>query len=228
MPITAHATLYLAAIGLAFGLIGGQAFPARAVTPADEPAVEPADEPTDGAEPAIDGFRTARFGMDESAVRRAIFADFGRAGAAVGRQRNDLEQTTVLALQVDELVPGSGPAAISYVLGQGGSLIQVTILWGLTEDPSVTAADLNATAGLLIAYFTGQGHVSVSGEEPVVFVDGSNLLFYARDPEGSGLALSALPRRDPAAPAGAPPFLRLAYSTDLDNPDVFRTPAITP
>lgn len=216
---------------LALVLLLGFPVAASGISPADGLA---SDDPVAGDAafgeqgPAIEGFRSARFGMDESAVRRAIFEDFAQSGAAVERLRNDLEQTTVLTLEVDALLPDAGPAALAYVLGRSGRLIQVTVIWGLARDPAVRADDLEATAALLIAYFNEQGFASASGPEPVVFTDGSNLLFYARDSGGAGVALSALPRRDPAAPAGAPPFLRLAYAADPDNPDVYRTPAIVP
>lgn len=177
--------------------------------------------------PVVRGFRSAAFGMDESAVRRAIFDDFAVAGNAVARTRNDLEQSTVLTVTVPDLVPDAGPATVGYVLGRGGTLIQVTILWGLDER-SGDADALEATARILIDFFDEQGFTSQTGPEPVVFVDGSNLLYYARDAEGGGLALSALPRQGAADPATASPILRLAYAADLANPDVFRTPAITP
>jgi hypothetical protein len=40
-------------------------------------------------------------------VRRAIYRDFGLAGDDVVRTRNDLEQTTVLSIAVDDLIPKS-------------------------------------------------------------------------------------------------------------------------
>jgi hypothetical protein len=204
--------------------------PGRATVPGDAP-VSGAEAPDAGAEapvPRISGFRSAAFGDDESAVRRAIYRDFGLAGDDVVRTRNDLEQTTVLSIAVDDLIPDAGRARVSYVLGRGGRLIQVTVLWGLDIDPSVQTVDLEAAAALLMGYFGEQGYVSEGGPAPVAFVDGSNLLFYARDAEGGGLALSALPRRDPEAPADAPPILRIAYTADVANPDVFRAPSITP
>lgn len=216
----ARHALLPAALALATAAAG----PVAATGPADVPL--PAEPQAADAPPDIEGFRTARFGDDESAVRRAIFSDFGLAGGDLRRWRNDLEQTTVLAVEVEALLPDAGPARVSYVLGRGGGLIQVTVLWGLGGDGTVQVADLEAAAAVLIAYFAEQGYSSVSGPEPVVFVDGSNLLFYARDAEGAGFALSALPRRDPAAEG--PPILRLGYAADLDNPDVFRTQAITP
>ncbi|MEZ5666358.1 MAG: hypothetical protein R3F55_02785 [Alphaproteobacteria bacterium] len=202
----------------------------RASTPAGDVgaatgAAGPADETYEPPTPEVRGFRSAGFGMDESQVRRAIADDFGLDGADVRLVRNDLEQTTVLSVAVEGLVPEAGPARIGYVLGRGGRLIQVTVLWGV--DPAATdRAGLESAAALLIAYFDEQGFASQTGATPVVFADGSNLLYYASDEQGGGLALSVEPRR--AADAAAMPILRLAYVASRNNPAVFRTPAIAP
>ena len=179
--------------------------------------------------PVVQGFRSAGFGTDESAVRRAIFEDFALAGGDVVRTRNDLEQTTVLAIQVPELMPDAGPATVTYVLGSGGTLIQVTILWGL-DASGIDTEVLQTAARILIDFFDSEGFRSQIGPEPMVFVEGTNLLYYARGADGGGLALSALPRQTGGGEEGAelPPVLRLAYAADLANPDVFRAPAIRP
>lgn len=193
---------------------------ARAAAPAD------AAPPGSGAEaPAsfIEGFRAARFGMDESAVRRAIHDDFMISGSAVERWRNDLEQTTVLSVAVPGLIPDGGTAMVSYVLGQSGRLIQVSVLWGIVG-PDVAVSTMEATAAILIEALDARGLRPEIAGSPMAFADGTNLLYYARDDAGGGVALSALPR---VAPGGTP-ILRLAYAADLDNPDVFRAPGIRP
>lgn len=165
--------------------------------------------------------------MDQNAVRRAIYDDFALSGADVVISANALEQTQVLTIDVPDLLPESGLVTIGYVFGRSGGLIQVTLLWGLA-DTSVQTEALELTAARLIAYFAEQGYVSETGPDPVVFADGSNLLFYTRDARGGGLALSALPRRATDDDLDTTPILRLAYSANLDNPDIFRSPAIRP
>lgn len=206
---------------------GWQASTALATTPPSDDATGP-DATEEQPAPLVRGFRSAGFGADESGVRRAIFEDFGLAGGEVVRSRNDLEQTTVLTIRVPELLPDAGPATVTYVLGSAGTLIQVTILWGLDSSGADTDS-LQTTARILIDFFDDQGFQSQVGPEPLVFVEGTNLLYYARGADGGGLALSALPRQAAAGEdPSLPPVLRLAYAADLANPDVFRAPAIRP
>src|SRR5579863_130277 len=77
---------------------------------------------------AIDGFRDAHFGMTEVELRRAIQADFPKA--AVAAAINPTEKTTTLSLTAGGLLPDTGPARISYILGyRSKRLIQVNIVW---------------------------------------------------------------------------------------------------
>jgi hypothetical protein len=63
----------------------------------------------------ITGYRSAVFGMSEAETRAAIAADFGVAANDIRRATHDLQKTTILAIAVKGLVPGSGRAEISYV-----------------------------------------------------------------------------------------------------------------
>src|SRR5579859_3584259 len=63
----------------------------------------------------IDGFRDAHFGMTEAELRRAIQADFPKAAVAVAI--NPTEKTTILSLTAGGLLPDTGPARVSYILG---------------------------------------------------------------------------------------------------------------
>jgi hypothetical protein len=213
-----RAAVALALLAGPLGLAATQA----ATPPAGEAEdVLPAEAASGPA--VVEGFRSATFGMDENAVRRAIHADFQLSGNEIARWRNDLEQTTVLSVTVPDLIPDAGTVVVSYVLGRSGRLIQVTLLWG-SEGPAATRTDMEAAAALLIAALDERGFEPEVTGAPVAFADGSNLLYYARDEAGGGVALSALPSANPDAAA----IMRLAYTADLDNPDVFRAPGIRP
>src|SRR5215471_4966714 len=76
----------------------------------------------------IDGFRRARFGMNEQQVREAIRQEF--PGAAIARTVHPSEKTTVLSITVSDLLPDTGNARIYYILGyRSKTLVQVNLLW---------------------------------------------------------------------------------------------------
>ena len=104
----------------------------------------------------VEGFRSAKFGTDERAVRAAIKADFGLDAKAVSAEENPIEKTTALVATVETLEPG-GKAQIAYILGyKSKKLIQVNVVWGAPVDPGITAEKLTGTAVLLRNYFTQQ------------------------------------------------------------------------
>ena len=75
---------------------------------------------------AIEGFRSAKFGMNEADVRAAIAKDFGAKPDAVRAQDNASELTHSLLYSAPELLPNGGTAELSYVFGyKSKSLIQV-------------------------------------------------------------------------------------------------------
>src|SRR5712671_539402 len=90
------------------------------------------DQPSPPASPpvTIDGFRQARFGMSEEQVRQAIRKDFPAAAAKLTSAVHPSEKTTILSLTATDLLPHTGKARISYILGyHSKKLIQVNILW---------------------------------------------------------------------------------------------------
>jgi hypothetical protein len=91
------------------------------------------------AGPVIDGFRDAKFGMTEAQVRSTIAAEFKLPASAITATENQLQRTTVLGIQIPNLVPQGGIAAISYVFGyQSHKLMEVNILWSPEIDPNTT------------------------------------------------------------------------------------------
>ena len=79
----------------------------------------------------VEGFRSARFGMTEKEVHRAIYKDFRISKKNVERQVHPTEKTVNLGILVEDLLPQSGPAKAYYVFGyKSRRLIQVNIVWG--------------------------------------------------------------------------------------------------
>ena len=80
---------------------------------------------------AIDGFRSAKFGSNESAVLRAIKKDFRVNKKSVSRGVNSNEKTVFLMIDVKDLLAESGPSKVIYIFGyKSKKLIQVKVVWG--------------------------------------------------------------------------------------------------
>jgi hypothetical protein len=179
---------------------------------------------SEAAAPAkVDGFRAARFGADEQAVRAAIAADFGKSGDAIRIVDNPVERTRVLVVRVANLFADSGEAEIGYVIGyKSKALIQVNLLWGTPLTPGVTQAQLSAVAATLTRYFGGQGFAADRVTRNKQLGNGGVLIFQGSDMGGH---MVQLVRRVEAVKADAGKqrmTLRLAYIADPRTPDIFR------
>lgn len=134
------------------------------------------------AEPitAIEGFRTARFGMDEVAVKAAIGEDFGLPESQITRQVHPTAKTVILSVRIPDLLPDTGTAEVNYVFGyQSHKLNQVNILWLEAKEPS-----LGQAAATLRDYFRALPLVPektvIDGKMP----DGNVLAFRGVDKQG--------------------------------------------
>ncbi len=176
----------------------------------------------------ITGYRSAVFGMSEAETRAAIAADFGVAANDIPRATHDLQKTTILTIAVNGLVPGSGQAEISYVLGyQDHTLFQVTVLWRARDDSAAALGRLLLAAQSMINRFAllgfPDGHVAPGS----VMGDGVKMLFRSQDNHGK-LALIGL--YSPSASDGSGsaetsgkerPWLRVSFVRDAGAPDIF-------
>jgi hypothetical protein len=197
--------------------------PQRQAQPA--PQVQ-AQAPASENAAAIEGFRSARFGMTEAELRTAIRRDFPQQAERIASEQTPVERTQVLTVNVPNLIPDAGTARVSYILGhQSKRLIQVTILWGPPADPTARPEALVNAAEALRQHFASLAWRAGSVAGGVALADGSTLVFRGLDAEGRMAQLQVLPAAvPPNAAANAPrPFgLRLAYVADPLNPDVFR------
>ena len=194
---------------------------ARAATPL------PPNPPAQAASARIDGFRSARFGMSESDVRRAIAADFHLSGASVVAGENPVQRTAVLHIRTADLIPGGGTAQIDYVFGyRSHALIEVNILWSAAADPTMTPARLVGNGTALQAYFLNEGFPPNRTVRNALLPDGNVLLFRTQDEAGHAVVLVVLGQRDKATAGGSarltPTALTLVYAADPAHPDVFQ------
>jgi hypothetical protein len=79
----------------------------------------------------IKGFRSAKFGMKEKDVIKAISKDFKISRGKVKRNIHPIEKTTTLDITVPKMLAIGGTANVFYIFGyKSKKLIQVNIVWG--------------------------------------------------------------------------------------------------
>jgi hypothetical protein len=176
----------------------------------------------------VDGFRSARWGMNDAEVKAAIQRDFGIPPTKVSSTENAVERTTVLAATVSDLLDGTGTARLSYILGyRTKKLIQVTILWGTPVDPRVPPKNIVAAANQLRQLFLDSGYRPKTIIANSRLADGSILVFEGQDAEAHMTVLRLASTPSPAKDAKstgavASIALSLSYVLDSRSPDIFR------
>jgi hypothetical protein len=185
-------------------------------------------KPLAGPPATIDGFRQARFGMNEEQVRQAVRKDFPAAAATLAGAVHPSEKTTVLSLSVTDLLPHTGKARISYIFGyRSKKLVQVNVLW--SSDGS-TAADetVVGTANALRDYFASENFRADSVVANRQLAENTILVFRGSDDQKrtillmlSGVAASAR-SEDKKEPRPPPLTLELSYIEDAAHPDIFK------
>jgi len=170
----------------------------------------------------LDGFRSAKFGADEDAVRAAIKADFGLEGDAVQVGLNTVERTRVMTISVPDILPDGGIAQVSYIFGyKSKTLIQVGLLWAPATDPAITDATLYANGDVLRAFFAGAGYKPETISRDVVLENGI-LLFRGSDASGHTAILLLQGRFEEKDGQRTlfPASLTLLYAVSPDSPDI--------
>src|SRR6266404_996740 len=188
------------------------------------------DQPSPPASPpvTIGGFRQARFGMSEEQVRQAIRKDFPAAAAKLTSAVHPSEKTTVLSLSVADLLPHTGNARISYILGyRSKKLGQVNIVWTSDGTPAGDETVVGI-ANSLRDYFASQNFKADSVVVNHQLATNTILVFRGSDDQKrtvllvlSGVAASAQPQ-EKKAPKPPPLTLELSYIEDAAHPDVFK------
>jgi len=212
-------------LGLALPVAAAIVFGATAGR-ADLPAAPALNAADTNPGPVISGFRSATFGMSESQVRNVITRTFKIAPNAINAAENPLQHTQVLSVQVPDLVPGGGTAAVSYVFGyQTHKLIEINIVWSAQIDPKITPTMLYQNGESLQQYFAAEGFPADRSTGNVATQNGI-LLFRATDTTGNAvlLILSGAISKDAKTEKSvlSPQSLTLAYAADPQHPDVFQ------
>jgi hypothetical protein len=233
--LAASAALCALAAGGAFAA-AGKSERQRAAAPQGEQLAqaEGAQPPAAGTVPGgpaapvdLTGFRSARFGMDEAAVRAAIEADFGKEIAErIVTQDNLAEKTKLISVMVPDLFEGAGIGSVSYVFGyKSKTLIQAAVAWSVQTDPALTPERLFSGGNILQGYFASQGYVP-STIVSNAMVDAGIIMFRGADADENTvmLLLQGTFTGEGAQRNLTPNALLLYYIADAKDPDVFRIP----
>jgi hypothetical protein len=205
------------------------AAPAAAGAPAGATSTAAAETPAadDKTTKAIDGFRSAKFGMNEADVRAAMTKDFSAKPDAIRAQDNASELTHSLLLSVPELLPNGGTAELSYVFGyKSKSLIQVGSVWSKGTDTAMTPEKLFSNANILRAHFMGEGFKpdSIAMNMPVA---GGIVMFRGSDAKDRSVILllqGTFENKENNQRVLTPTSLLLFYVADAKSPDIFKLP----
>jgi hypothetical protein len=206
----------------------GLAADAAPKTEGGQGAVEEKSGKTQTGPPAgIEGFREARFGMNEEQVRQAIRRDFPAAAGKVASATHPAEKTTVLSVTVADLLPHTGNARISYILGyRSKKLSQINIIWSSGSaggDETVVG-----TANALRDYFSSENFKPESVVANYQLAPHTILVFRGSDEQkrtvllvlnGEAASASSEEKKTPKPP---PLTLELSYIEDAAHPDIFR------
>ena len=216
----------LIALGVACLISTGPAFPAFSDTAA---ATLPDETAVDSAAPTIvvDGFRSAKFGMDEEAVRAAILADFDIKEDGIQAGENAVERTKILTVAVPNLILDGGTAQVSYVFGYSTKmLIQVGATWSSKTDPEMTAKMLYDNGDVLRTHFLAEAYAPDSVKTNVALPNGI-LMFRGADAEDHATLLllqGTFTTGEDGRNTLTPASLDLLYSSDPNEPDIFKLP----
>lgn len=181
----------------------------------------------------VNGFRTARFGMDEAAVKRAIAADFNVRESTISKETNPIDRTTVLTITAKDVLPEIAVARIHYILGyKEKKLFQIVLTWGAgTSETQPGNTSVLAGAQELLNYFVSQSFKPENRIVNAQTADGNALLFQGIDDRGRvvqlqyGTLAETAKKGETSEDGKTPtrlPWGRLVYVEDPKNMDIFK------
>ena len=172
----------------------------------------------------VNGFRSANFGLKERDVLKAIKKDFGIGKNQVSRKTHPNEKTVTLGIQVDKLLPESGPAKVFYIMGyKSKRLIHINVIWGkpITKKPNAEA--IVATANQLRNHVAQKKYQKEGFALNAPLGEGVILVFQGKDRKGRAAKILLVnPKAEGDKKVGENIALTLSYIEKPMDPDVFR------
>ncbi len=173
----------------------------------------------------LDGFRSAKFGMDKKQVTRAISSDFKISPSKINMNVHPTEKTTTLNILVPELMDAGGIASIGYILGQKSKkLMQVNVVWGYGVTKNANTQEVIAAANLLREHFIKKRYKEDMLAANAKISDNLMIVFRGVDKKGRMvlMTLTTATSKDgeDAKKVTEKVSLILAYKLDPISPDV--------
>jgi hypothetical protein len=173
----------------------------------------------------IDGFRSARFGMTEKQVLRAIAKDFKVSGNQIEREISRTEKTRSLTMHTEQLLEKGGAADIVYILGyKSKKLIQVNIDWGKGVSDNFNPDEVLSVANRLRQYFIKKRYKEEGYATNARLSDTSLIVFRGLDEQGRMILLNFVtPDSNEGTLKNAKKnvSLILSYIENAEKPDIF-------
>ena len=172
----------------------------------------------------VNGFRSAKFGMKEKDVIKAIKNDFGIGKNQVSRKVHPNEKTVTLGIKVKKLLPESGTAKVFYILGyKSKRLIHINVIWGKAVTKNPNAESVVATANQLRNHFAQKKYQNKGFALNAQLGEGIILVFQGKDRKGrAARLLLSNPKAEKDKKTGKNIALTLSYIEKPQDPDVFR------
>ena len=172
----------------------------------------------------VSGFRSARFGMNERDVKKAIKNDFGVGKNKITRIVHPNEKTVSLGIKVPKLLRESGPAKVFYILGyKTRRLIHINLVWGRPVAKNPDPESLVAVANQLRNHFMQKKYQKEGFALNNRLAEGVILVFQGKDRNGrAARLLLSNPKSKNDEKVGGNISLTLSYIEKPDYPDVFR------
>lgn len=174
----------------------------------------------------INGFRSAKFGMDEKKVTRAISKDFKIPRSKIKRAEHPREKTLALNIIVPNLLATGGTARVTYIFGfKSKKLMHVNVYWGPGTDKSVVDGQgIVDTANLLRDHLNKKKYKADSVIMNGKIADNKIMVFRGMDQKGRMTVLTLTtpkPKKDESPKdAGKKVSLLLSYLSDPAEPDI--------
>jgi hypothetical protein len=178
----------------------------------------------------VDGFRSAKFGMNEKQVLRAIAKDFKVSRSKVERKVHPEEKNTVLILHLPKLLEVGGPTDIVYILGyKSKKLMKVNIDWGAGVTKNFDLQEVFHTKNLLRKHFVKKKYKKDGYLLNLKLKDGSLIVFRGKDKKDRmillRLKMSKAKKGKDKKEASKNVSLILSYILDPKKADIFKTKA---
>ena len=172
----------------------------------------------------IDGFRSAKFGMQTDEVKDAIVRDFNIFERKINVITHPTEQTQSLGITIDKLLPISGKTRVVYVFGyESKKLMQVNILIGHPVDTNITPQQVVNSGNYLGNYLLRKRYQDDGLVAHARLSDGSVLMFRGKDQKGRMVLLRLSdPQSSNKDNEGLKIALNLSYIEKPGEPDVYK------